>query len=342
MGSVTIRRAYYRCQDCRETAHPYDRQIGLGPENMSAAMAQTVTLLAANHPFRQAERLLKQVTGLRVPFKTIYRVTRRIGAEAGAQEKAAAEATAAAQPPAAEIQPACLHVSTDGVLVRFRKEGFKEVKVAVCYGDDARGQPMRRHVARTETIEGFKWHAGALAARCGLAQAEQTALLADAAAWIWEHVAATLREDTVHIVDWYHAVEHVWTCGRALHGEGTPASRAWVGKIKERLHHGDVRGILRRLETQRAATPESTHREALRALIVYLTNQDARLAYDRFRDAGFDIGSGQVESFCKQVSHRMKGSGMQWTPPGAQAVLSLRSQWLSDTWNDFWSKRAAA
>jgi hypothetical protein len=84
------------------------------------------------------------------------------------------------------------------------------------------------------------------------------------------------------------------------------------------------------------------HHEALRALIVYLTNQDARLAYGRFRDAGFDVGSGQVESLCKQMAQRMTGSGMQWTPPGAQAVLSLRSQWLNDTWNDFWSNRAAA
>jgi hypothetical protein len=339
LGDVTIRRAYYHCPTCRAAAHPYDGQIGLGGENLSAAMAESVTLLAVHHPFRQAERLLKQLTGRRVPFKTIHRLTGRVGGEAAAQERVAAEATASARPPAAELQPACLHVSTDGLLVRFRKEGFKEVKLATCYGDDERGRPLRRQVARTEPIEVFKWHAGALAARCGLEQAEKTALVADGAAWIWEQVAATLREDTTHIVDWYHAVEHLWACAHALYGEGTPASQAWVRRIKDLLYDGEVRGILRRLQHLRVLARDETHREALRTLIVYLTNQDDRLAYDRFRAAGFDIGSGQVESTCKQMAQRLKGPGMQWSPRGAQAVLSLRTNWLSNTWTAWWSQR---
>ena len=342
LGDATIRRAYYRCVACGATVHPYDGQVGLGRENLSPALAETVTLLAVDRPYRQAGRLLQQLTGLRVPFKTIHRVTVRVGSEAAAQEQAVAEATAKAAPPPAEWQTARLHVTTDGVQVRFRGEGFKEVKAAVCYGDDARGQPQRRQLARAEPIETFKWHVGALAARCGLEQAQKTALVGDGAAWIWEQVATTLREDTTHIVDWYHAMEHLWACGQVLHGEGTPASRAWVKSLESLLARGDVRGIRRRLERRRPAADDTAHREALRALIVYLTNQDARLAYDRFQAEGFDIGSGQVESACKQIAQRMKGPGMRWSRSGAQAVLSLRSHWLSDTWNAFWSQRKQA
>lgn len=339
LGDVTLRRAYYRCAACGAADHPYDAPSGLGREHLSSVMAETVTLLATHHPYRQAEQLLKHLTGLRVPSKTIHRVTCRVGAEAAAAEQAAADATQAATPPPAEMQPACLHVATDGVLVRFRDEGFKEVKVAVCYGDDARGRMQRRYVARTEPIHAFKWHAGALAARSGLEQAKKSALIGDGAPWIWEQVAATLREDTTHIVDWFHAMEHVWKCARLLHGEGTPDSQAWVAPIEERLYHGDVRGVLRRLERQHAAARDDSRREALRALIVYLRNQDARLAYDRFRAEGFDTGSGQVESACKQMGERVKGPGMQWTPAGTQAILSLRCHWLAETWNTFWSQR---
>ena len=71
-------------------------------------------------------------------------------------------------------------------------------------------------------------------------------------------------------------------------------------------------------------------RAALKSLITYLENQDDRLAYDRFRDEGFDIGSGRVEAACKHVvAVRMKRSGMRWSKRGSQNVLSLRVAWLN-------------
>ena len=76
--------------------------------------------------------------------------------------------------------------------------------------------------------------------------------------------------------------------------------------------------------------------KALTGLITYLTHQDARLAYDRFRARGLDIGSGQVESACKHVvTARMKRAGMHWSPRGAQANLSLRTVYMNDQWERF-------
>lgn len=58
-----------------------------------------------------------------------------------------------------------------------------------------------------------------------------------------------------------------------------------------------------------------------------------RLAYDRFRQAGYDIGSGRVEAACKHVAAtRMKRSGMMWSDPGAQEMLSLRTAYLNGWW----------
>ena len=55
--------------------------------------------------------------------------------------------------------------------------------------------------------------------------------------------------------------------------------------------------------------------------------------YAEQRDRGCPIGSGIVESACKQiVSERMKLSGMRWKHPGAQHVMTLRSILLSQTW----------
>jgi hypothetical protein len=72
----------------------------------------------------------------------------------------------------------------------------------------------------------------------------------------------------------------------------------------------------------------------------YLANQGERLAYDRFRAAGYDIGSGRVESACKHVvGVRMKRSGMIWSDDGAQDVLSLRVVRLNGEWDRFWATK---
>jgi len=168
-------------------------------------------------------------------------------------------------------------------------------------------------------------------------------LLGDGAARIWEHVGGVLGEDTTHIVDWYHAMQHVWECGRALSGEGTGQTAAWVKKMANLLWNGEVRKILKRLKDEADRESEAEKRRALTGLIAYLTNQDARLAYDRFRARGLDIGSGQVESACKNVvAPRMKRAGMRWSPRGAQSTLSRRALYMSDRWERCWSRKPLA
>ena len=59
--------------------------------------------------------------------------------------------------------------------------------------------------------------------------------------------------------------------------------------------------------------------------VTYFTNQAGRMAYDQYRAAGWDIGSGMVESACKQViAAREKGAGMRWSDAGAHTVAAVR------------------
>jgi hypothetical protein len=75
-------------------------------------------------------------------------------------------------------------------------------------------------------------------------------------------------------------------------------------------------------------------------LITYLSNQDDRLAYDRFQAMGLDIGSGMVAAACKHVVEvRMKRNGKRWSQVGAQATLSLRVIHLNDQREAFWAQK---
>ena len=58
-------------------------------------------------------------------------------------------------------------------------------------------------------------------------------------------------------------------------------------------------------------------------------------AYERFRQAGYPVGSGSMESAGKVVvQERMKLAGMRWSRESAQAMLALRSVLLSGRWDE--------
>jgi hypothetical protein len=60
--------------------------------------------------------------------------------------------------------------------------------------------------------------------------------------------------------------------------------------------------------------------------------------YVTYRQAGYPVGSGSVESGCKVVVQaRMKQAGMRWSRQGAQAMLALRCILLSEQWDAVWT-----
>ena len=52
---------------------------------------------------------------------------------------------------------------------------------------------------------------------------------------------------------------------------------------------------------------------------------------------GCPIASGPVEGACKNlIKDRMERSGMRWTPSMAEAIVKLRSLYLSGDFDDYW------
>ena len=341
MGAVRIRRAYYRCSGCGVSALPYDERVGLGDVQVSVGLAQAATLLGCQEVFEDSSRILHRLTGQRLSPSTIERLTERVGGVASAQQERQAAKIDVWDSPPAEAQPERLYVAVDGTMVH-QDDGWHEAKCVTCYWDDADGRRHARYAVRFVDAAGFVAFVWALACRYGLESAKEVVLLGDGAKWIWDHVGGLLKE-AVCIVDWYHAMEHVWARGRALHGEGTKQTEAWVQEYESLLWDGQVRQILERLRGERAARRSPRHRKALQALITYIEHQDDRLAYGRFNAAGLDIGSGRVEAACNHVvGLRMKRGGMRWSKPGSQNTLCLRTTWLNHDWQRLWDTHPLA
>ena len=75
----------------------------------------------------------------------------------------------------------------------------------------------------------------------------------------------------------------------------------------------------------------------LQGEINYFTTNKQCMDYPLYRHLGLPIGSGVIESACKNVvAKRVKQSGMSWTLDGAKEMLQLRASVMSRRfWDDF-------
>ena len=61
------------------------------------------------------------------------------------------------------------------------------------------------------------------------------------------------------------------------------------------------------------------------------------MQYMEFREDGFPIGSGMVESAAKQFKARFTGPGMRWSRNGLQRLIPIRAAVLSDSFDLLWA-----
>ncbi|TWT40538.1 hypothetical protein RAS1_42500 [Phycisphaerae bacterium RAS1] len=92
MGTLAIRRAYYRCRHCGQSALPYDQRIGLGAGPESVGLAQAAALLGVHDTFANAAATLQRLTGQRLSESTVQRLTEKVGGVAAQQEEQQAAA----------------------------------------------------------------------------------------------------------------------------------------------------------------------------------------------------------------------------------------------------------
>ena len=173
--------------------------------------------------------------------------------------------------------------------------------------------------------------------------------LADGAEGNWTllaelaHALGLASANSIEIVDFYHACDHLKNGCDAIWGEGTPRGQAEFIRLKTLLKEED-RGTDRILRVFKYQLPQLTgHRHRrLQAEQTYFRNQRPRMRYAHYQRLNLPIASGVVEAACKTlVTQRLKRSGMAWTPTGGQALLTLRRLIQSARWSQAWSLLAA-
>jgi hypothetical protein len=189
----------------------------------------------------------------------------------------------------------------------------------------------------------------AAAARArGFYGAGRRAFVADGAECNWT-VQKRWFSDFVPIVDFIHVLSYVFAAamaGRSF-GQGWPVYVQWIGLVWKGRVAEVITGLGRRQEELGLPTKdesETSPRRVVADTLRYLKNNQSRMKYDEYRRLGLPITSSHVESTVKQFNRRVKGTEKFWSEEGAEAMLQLRADYLSETApiEKFWKGREAA
>ncbi|HWF36258.1 MAG TPA: ISKra4 family transposase, partial [Solirubrobacteraceae bacterium] len=321
LGPVTLRRAWYHCARCEHGLAPRDAELGVAGASMSPGLRAMSDKAAAAVPFAPAAGLLADLAGVRLTVKRVERSAEASGAAQAAASRSRAGLIAGHKlvPMPPDPLPDKLYIVIDGTGVPVTsketagREGkgedgrarTREVKMGVFFTQDeldADGYPVRdrassSYIATFEPAAAFQRLVRAEGIRRGAGHVRQLTVLGDGAAWIWNLAAATFPEAT-HIVDLYHAREHLHSLTRSLEFMLLDHKDEWLAARLEDLDYGDIDGIEAAV---REYPLDGTKKDEAEKELGYFLNNAPRMRYHWFRSRGLFVGSGVVEAGCKSV-----------------------------------------
>jgi hypothetical protein len=242
-----------------------------------------------------------------------------------------------------------LVIGMDGGRVQTREKDeetgsrWKEDKVLTissCLKGDGQEKPAKKLlstcVATMADAHAFASLARMEAERRGIRKAVEVIGIHDGGNWIdplWEeHFGCHQR-----ILDYYHAAEHLHQVARAVHPADGGAAGVLAEQLETWLWEGKIDLVLDRLRQLSAQAGEPLAgdgpghpRRVLCSNLHYFQTHRDHTDYPSYRARGWPIGSGITESGVKLFGKRVKGTEQFWNVPGAEAILALRSKWLSE------------
>jgi len=233
------------------------------------------------------------------------------------------------------------------------------VYVGTVFRLDHRGQSagdravisQRRFVATRQGIEALMRQLHRQAIDCGLGQTRDVLVIGDGAVWIW-NAAKDRFPDARQRLDIFHADEHLWSVANQLYGKGTPEAALWVKPLLEQIRADQTLAAIQSL--QELAEPLSQAlQEKLQTQIEYFKSHANRMGYKEIIEArkavksgeatpqqklkaNEPLGSGAIESTCRQYQCRFKRTGQFWSLAGDEALMCLETYWRNGRWEELY------
>jgi hypothetical protein len=190
------------------------------------------------------------------------------------------------------------------------------------------------------TESAFAWVLGEVYLR-GRAVDKPLVFLSDGQEALWHARREWLPAWAIDILDVLHVTPRLWKAAHLFHKEGSQAAEDFVRARVLRVLQGKAAGVIRGLREM--ATKHGlvgVKKKTMANVCGYLEANLERMRYDEYLQAGYPIASGAVEGACRHlVKDRMERAGMHWTIVGAQAMLDVRSIYVSGLWDEYQKDR---
>ena len=346
-----------------------DRRYGIEPGQVTAGLAILIALSGIKESFDEGRKWLKEYLLFEVSENTVRTETQKMGklqqqADKELVKEMQDENCLQKREQSQGAVPDILYGSLDAAKVRIEprdpqekavkdRETWRDLKAGCWYEGEvvpARQQSVRQKdkqqredvvlraknkkyfcdIAEAKEFGKLLWATGCAV---GADRARRLVFICDGAVWIWNLIAQYFPQ-AIQIVDWYHAADRL----KCIAKEAFPNEKerhTWLHRVTEDLWQSRVEAVIeacRLLANQSSLAKQS---------LTYYSNNIERMRYAQFRAAGLIIGSGIIESGCKQiVTQRLKLPGAQWNLDGAILTAKARAAWMSGDWHKLVSARS--
>ena len=362
-GTIRIQRARGYGKRCRQWRFPADALLGLPAEGtQSPAVQEMAALTVSKMPAPEAQQVVERLAGVTISAATLARQARQSGQRAEQRRKSLDEQMSRPEGRTQQdrdlqlklaLDPFTLVIELDAWNIRerdawgqsnaLRQQGEEPSRWHWVYGGTCfrlnqrsetaggRSTILSRGYAMTRGgVEGLKEQLWAEAMRHGLSRANEVLIVADGAAWIW-NLAGDRFAGARQRVDYYHVSQHLWAVAHALHPDDETAAQAWVEPMLDKLKQDASCQVINDLEQLREQL-EAPARQQVEKEVNYLQSHRERMDYGTAHQRGEPLGSGAMESTCRQYQTRFKRTGQFWSQTGDEALMCLETFRRNGRW----------
>lgn len=339
LGKAHVMRWTANCEVCGRLLGTFEELFQM-TGGMTPACANAVALAAVTIAYEPAQKSLAQREGLAVDDNRVKRLVDELGPRATTCFQEMPSPSRRRLPP----KGARVYVMMDGGRIRLRAKGgaWREPCLGLLLWEGPDGKWVKYGIShptdKDKVLAVIERWMKILGPDEEGTEDWEVVIIADGAKWIWDWAAK--YPWAIPILDYYHMKKYLWDAAKALHGEGTPEAAVWVKEMRDILWKGQVYKVEMRLdELVLSGKLTKDQKAAIEGAGTYFRNHAKLIAYRKHRKAGRLIGSGAIESLCKQVfTMRMKGPGMFWSEDGAEHLMALRTLYVTGQWESLWNQ----
>lgn len=350
-GILSIKRTILYNRNNKKIEIPKDEYLKIAnlPFKITKEMMVELAFYAQNQvSFEDAKYMIEKTYHIQTNAETIREVAEYVGKQVFEKDTKEAEEKYEKmyQLPMLteqEKEDITLYLLTDGAAVNTRIEDengstWRENKLVMAFtSKDMIKRPDGNHIitkkeygAYIGSVEEFKKYMLNVALKAGYCKVKNVVIISDGATWI-RNACKEIFPDAIQILDKFHLEENLFSYARYKYGEDEKAYTKWVKMLMKYIEKGNKEKALKVLKKE----DYSKLPAGVPNILGYVKNNIDKIDYQNYKERGYFVGSGAIESGNKVVlQRRCKQAGMRWSVSGAQYMLTLKSKWESNLWKE--------